>query len=149
LFIQDLGHEEPTILLANQQRTTKQLILRYAQRMLIENALSDAVRFFHMDALSSAVGLKVDFDMALLVIASGLYRLLARRMRGYSDAQARQIFRDLVDMPADVKITPKEVQVSFHRRAHLPIVLASGLINRPVPVPWWNGLALRLTTYQG
>jgi hypothetical protein len=26
-----------------------------------------------MDALSSAVGLKVDFDMALLVIASGLY----------------------------------------------------------------------------
>ncbi len=25
--------------------------------MLIENALSDAVRFFHMDALSSAVGL--------------------------------------------------------------------------------------------
>jgi hypothetical protein len=77
--------------------------------MLIENALSDAVRFFHIDALSSAVGLKVNFDMALLVVASGLYRLLARRMRGYSDAQARQIFRDLVDLPADVKITPKEV----------------------------------------
>ncbi len=93
LFIEDLGHDKPTILLANQQRTTKQLILRYAQRMLIENALSDAVRFFHIDALSSAVGMKVDFDMALLVIASGLYRLLARRMRGYSDAQARQSFR--------------------------------------------------------
>lgn len=149
LFIEDLGHDKPTILLANQQRTTQQLILRYAQRMLIENALSDAVRFFHIDALSSAVGMKVDFDMALLVMASGLYRLLARRMRGYSDAQARQIFRDLVDMPADVTITPKEIQVSFHRRAHLPIILASGLINRPVPVPWWNGLALRLTTYQG
>lgn len=149
LFIEDLGHDKPTILLANQQRTTKQLILRYAQRMLIENALSDAVRFFHIDALSSAVGMKVDFDMALLVIASGLYRLLARRMRGYSDAQARQIFRDLIDMPADVTITDKEIQVSFHRRAHLPIILASGLINRPVPVPWWNGLALRLTTYQG
>ena len=149
LFIEDLGHDKPTILLANQQRTTKQLILRYAQRMLIENALSDAVRFFHIDALSSAVGMKVDFDMALLVIASGLYRLLARRMRGYSDAQARQIFRDLIDMPADVTITAKEIQVSFHRRAHLPIILASGLINRPVPVPWWKGLALRLTTYQG
>ena len=69
--------------------------------MLIENALSDAVRFFHMNALSSAVGLKVDFDMALLVIASGLYRLLApRNPRGYADAQARTIFRDLVDIPA-------------------------------------------------
>jgi hypothetical protein len=51
-------------------------------------------------ALSSAVGRKVDCDMALLVLASGLYRLLARRMRGYPDAQAWQICRDLVDMPA-------------------------------------------------
>jgi hypothetical protein len=39
------------------------------------------VRFFHIDALSSAVGLKVDFDMAMLVLASGLYRLIAQRMR--------------------------------------------------------------------
>jgi hypothetical protein len=72
--------------------------------MLIENALSDAVRFFHLNALSSAVGLKVDFDMALLVIASSLYRLLARQMRGYADAHARRIYRDLIDMPANVRL---------------------------------------------
>jgi hypothetical protein len=147
LFIQDLGHDKPTILVNNEPHLShKKLITRYAQRMLIENALSDAVRFFHIDALSSAVGLKIDFDMVLLVIASGLYRILAKTMRGYSDAQARQIFRDLVDMPADVTVTKQEVQVSFHRRAHLPIILASGLINKPLPVPWWNGLPLRLTT---
>ena len=81
------------------------LLTRYAQRMLIENALSDAVRFFHIDALSSAVGLKVDFDMAMLVLASGLYRLIAQRMHDYADAQARQIFRDLIDMPADVTVS--------------------------------------------
>jgi hypothetical protein len=150
MFVQDLGHEEPTILLTNQRHATpKALVTRYAQRMLIENALSDAVRFFHMDALSSAVGLKVDFDMALLVLASGLYRLLAQRMRGYGDAQARQIFRDLIDMSAEVEVSDKEVSVSFHRRAHLPIVLAAGLMEKPVPVPWWNGLPLRLTTYSG
>ena len=144
-FITDLGHDEPTILLTNDARSTaKTIITRYAKRMLIENALSDAVRFFHIDALSSSVGFKVDFDMALLVIASALYRLMARRMRGYDDAQARQIFRDLIDMPADVAITKTEITVRFHRRAHLPIVLASGLINKPVAVPWWNGRALRL-----
>ena len=81
--------------------------------MLIENALADAVRFFHSDALSSSVGFKVDFDMALLVLASGLYRLMARRMRGYDDAQARQIFRDLIDMPANVTITHNAVTVRF------------------------------------
>lgn len=145
LFIKDLGHEEPTILITNDQKSTsQQLVTRYAKRMLIENALADAVHFFHIDALSSSVGLKVDFDMLLLVLASGLYRLMARRMRGYNDAQARQIFRDLIDMPADVTITEKEVSVRFHRRAHLPIVLASGLFDQPIPVPWWNGLPLRL-----
>ena len=146
LFVLDLGHEEPTILLTNDQRTTPQkLLTRYAQRMLIENALSDAVRFFHMDALSSAVGLKVDFDMALLVIASGLYRLLARRMRGYADAQARNIFRDLIDTPAEITVSGREVLVRFHRRAHLPIILASGLLDAPVKVPWWSGWSLRMT----
>jgi hypothetical protein len=146
LFILDLGHEEPTILLTNDRQTTQaKIITRYAQRMLIENALSDAVRFFHMDALSSAVGLKVDFDMALLVIASGLYRLLARRMRGYADAQARHIFRDLIDTPADVSISAREVHVRFHRRAHLPIIIASGILNSPVKVPWWHNHTLRLS----
>jgi transposase len=147
VYILDLGHEQPTILLTNELRTPiKKLIIRYAHRMLIENALSDAVRFFHMDALSSAVGLKVDFDMALLVMASGLYRLLARRMRGYVEAQARHIFRDLVDMPATVEITARDVTVSFHRRAHLPILMASGLFDQPVRVPWWGNRMLRLTT---
>src|SRR5208282_5926693 len=150
MLVQDLGHDEPTILLTNQHHTpAKALLTRYAQRMLIENALSDAVRFFHIDALSSSVGLKVDFDMALLVLASGLYRLIAQRMRGYADAQARQIFRDLIKMPADVTVSEKEVEVSFHRRAHLPILLASDLMEKRIAVPWWNGLPLRLTTYDG
>ena len=146
IYILDLGHDAPTILLTNQAHTPpKQLITRYAQRMLIENALSDAVRFFHMNALSSSVGFKVDFDLALLVIASGLYRLLARRMRGYRDAQARRVFRDLVDMPATVDVGREEVTVHFHRRSHLPILIASGLFDRPVQVPWWDNRTLRLT----
>ena len=144
LYILDLGHDKPTVLLTNDTRTPKTLITRYAQRMLIENAICDAVRFFHIDALSSAVAMKVDFDMTLLVIASGLYRRLAQRMRGYAQCQARQVFRDLIDMPADVTITEGEVQVRFHRRAHLPIIAASGLLDEPVTVPWWNGMSLRM-----
>jgi len=146
LFVTDLGHEEPTILLTNDRHQTHaKLLTRYAQRMLIENALSDAVRFFHMDALSSAVGLKVDFDMALLVIASGLYRLLARRMRGYAEAQARHIFRDLIDTPAEVSVSQREVHVHFHRRAHLPIIIASGILNSPLKLPWWHNYTLRMS----
>ena len=146
LYVLDLGHEEPTVLLTNQTVSAAKLITRYAQRMLIENALSDSVRFFHLDALSSAVGLRVDLDMALLVIASGLYRLLGRQMRGYGDSQARQIFRDLLDLPAEVTITDRQIVVRLQRRAHLPIIRASGLLERAVEVPWWQGMPLRLTT---
>lgn len=144
-YVLDLGHDKPTILLTNEKRTAAKVLTRYAQRMLIENAISDAVRFFHMNALSSTVGMKVDFDMALLVIASGLYRLLARRMRGYADAKARSVFRDLLDTPADVEIDNQEVLVRFHRRAHLPIITASGLLDEPVVVPWWRNMTLRIT----
>jgi hypothetical protein len=145
LFIEDLGHDEPTILLTNHRtKSAKQLITRYAQRMLIENALSDAVRFFHINALSSSVAFKVDFDLAMAVIASGLYRRLARSMRGYADAQARQVFRDLIDMPATVKVSPDEVVVTFHRRAHLPILMASETFVQSPSVPWWNGARLTL-----
>lgn len=144
MFITNLGHEESTILLTNDSKSAKNVITRYAKRMLIENALSDAVRFFHMNALSSSVGIKVDFDMALLVIASGLYRQLAKKMRGYADAQAGHIFRDLINMPATVTVEASEVTVRFHRRAHLPIIIDSGMLDSPVKVPWWNGLTLRM-----
>ena len=117
--------------------------------MLIENSLSDGVRFFHMNALSSSVAMKVDFDLALLVLASGLYRRVAQRVRGYDDSQARQIFRDLIDMPATVKVTPKQVTVTFHRRAHLPLVMASSLFAETPTVPWWRGAKLVFQAAQG
>ena len=82
-------------------------------------------------------------------VVRGLYRLIARRMRGYADAQARTIFRDLINLPATVEITEKEVRVDFHRRSHLPIVLASDIADQPIEIPWWENRALRLTTSRG
>lgn len=146
LYIRDLGHDKPTVLLTNDFKTSvPTLITRYARRMLIENALSDAVRFFHVDALSSTVGLKVDFDMAMLVVASGLYRRFGRRIRGYADAQARTIFRDLVHLPATVDVRSDAVHVQFHRRKHLPNLIDAGIFEQPVQVPWWNNATLHLS----
>lgn len=58
------------------------------------------------------------------------------RMRGYGDAQARQVFCDLIDTPADVTVAAKETVMRFYRRAHPQIILASGLLDEPVKVPW-------------
>ena len=91
LTVIDLGHEEPTVVLTNNfQVGQAALITRYAQRMLIENSISEAIQFFHLDALSSMVGLKVDFDLQLTLMASSLYRLMAQRIgREYERAQPK------------------------------------------------------------
>ena len=145
LLIRDLGHDAPTILLTNDRTSSlKAIITRYAQRMLIENGLADAVAFFHLDALSSAVALNVDFDVLLTVIGSGLYRLFAKALHGYERAQARQIFRRFLDTTARVTITAHQVTVQLPRRAHNPLLIDAGLVGRPVPIPWWDNRTLRI-----
>jgi hypothetical protein len=146
--VMELGHEEPTVLLTNRLKLgAVELVTRYAQRMLIENGISEAVQFFHIDALSSMVGMKVDFDLQLTLMASSLYRMMARRIgREYVHAQAKTIFRRLLDLSAKVEITATTVVVTLDKRAHNPYLAASGLIDQPTSMPWFGNkkLILRL-----
>jgi len=146
LTIADLGHEDPTLLLTNQlTRSARSLIRRYAQRMVIENSIADGIDFFHMDALSSAVAMKVDCDLQLTLMASSLYRLLGRRIgNGYETAKSRHLFRDLVDATAQVTIREKEIEVRFQKRAHNPLLLAAGFDKTNLPIPWLDNKRLRL-----
>lgn len=146
LSVADLGHEEPTIVLTNHLRLAPAtLITRYAQRMLVENGLADAVDFFHVDALSSAVGLKVDFDLQITLMASSLYRLMGERVgRGYERAHARQIFRKLLDVPGEVQVGERRVEVRLVKHAHNPLLRACGLADGESPMPWFGGKRLVL-----
>lgn len=138
LTVIDLGHEEPTFLLTNQmRRSPTQLITRYAQRMLIENGIAAAIDFFHLDALSSMVGLKVDFDLQLTLMASSLYRLMAKQIgREFRKATPRTLFRKLFDVPGQVVITNDTITVELARRAHNPLLIAAGFADRRTSVPW-------------
>jgi Transposase DDE domain len=144
--VADLGHEEPTILLTNQLTpTAAKLIERYARRMIIENSIEDGIDFFHMDALSSAVAMKVDCDLQLTLMASSLYRLLAGRIgRGYEQAKSRHLFRDFVDASARVTLGESEIVVRYQKRAHNPLLVAAGLDQTGTRIPWLGGKRLRL-----
>jgi transposase len=146
LVIVELGHDEPTILLTNDLESAPgPLITRYAQRMLIENGIAEAIHFFHLDALSSMVELKVDFDLQITLMASTLYRLLAERLpETYRRAQAKTIFGNLLDVGGKVEITDHHVVVTLDHRAHNPILAESGLLERPTPMPWFFGKELLL-----
>ena len=134
----DLGHEEPTIVITNQlTRSAPKLIGRYAKRMIVENSIADGIDFFHMDALSSAVAMKVNCDLQLTLMASSLYRLIGCQIgRGYQYAKSQHLFRDFIDATAMVSISEKEIVVQFQKRAHNPLLLAAGFAEISVRVPW-------------
>ena len=144
LSVMDLGHEEPTVLLTNHPKLGPvEWVTRYAQRMLIENGISEAVQFFHIDALSSMVGMKVDFDMQLTLAASSLYRMMAQRIgREYSRSQAKTVFHNLLDLSGKVEVTAASVVVTLDKRAHNPYLVASGLADQPTSMPWFGGKKL-------
>ena len=146
LVIADLGHEAPTFLLTNQMtRSAPKLIERYAQRMIIENSIADGIDFFHMDALSSAVAMKVNLDLQLTLMASSLYRLLGARIgNGYRKAKSRHLFRDFIDATATLTIDESNICVSFQKRAHNPLLIASGLDKLEIRIPWLGNKRLQI-----
>ena len=147
LAVCDLGQEQPTLLLTNQMKTpASQLVDRYARRMVIENAIADAIDFFHMDALSAAVPMKIDLDLQLTLMASGLYRLLAVRIgNGKQTAKSRTLFRNFIKAPADITIGNDSIEVRIGRRANNPYLLNASYDETDIAVPWLQKRRLRIS----
>lgn len=99
----------------------------------------------HMDALSSAVAMKVNWDIQLTLMASSLYRLLARCIgNGYDHARSRHLFCDFVDASAGITITEKEIVVRYQKRAPNQLLVAAAFNKTDVVVPWLGGRRLQL-----
>jgi hypothetical protein len=98
-----------------------------------------------MDALSSAVAMKVNCDLQLTLMASSLYRLLASRLsNGYDRAKSRHLFADFIDAAALIDIGARDIHVRFQKRAHNPYLLAAGFDKTDQAIPWLGHKRLRL-----
>jgi len=146
IFVKDLGHELPTILITNDKKTScAELISRYAMRMLIENSIANGVAFFHTTALSSSVAIRIDLDVLLTLIGQATYHMFAQHLRGYQHTGAKVIFRKFIDTPAKIYVRPKEIEVMLNKRANNPILIHSGFVNSPFQLPWLQNKTIRIT----
>ena len=68
------------------QGSVKDLLTIYSQRWRIENNIQENVDFFNLNALTSPVVVKVDFDIAMTLIANTLYKILAGKTKGFKKA---------------------------------------------------------------
>ena len=145
LAIMDLGHEKPTLLITNQDDVSAtQLVDRYARRMVIENAIASAINFFHMDALSASVPLKIDVDLQLTLMAETLYRLFAEHVgQGHQQHYPRTVFRKFINASAQVSIDDHFITVRFGRRANNPFLINNGFADTSCVIPWLGHRSLR------
>ena len=93
------GHdsEKPTFLITNDFEMPAELLVdNYARRLRVENGITEAVKFFHLNALSPPNLIKVHFDVIMTLMADALYCRLAHQLRGFEDCDAPKIFRNFV-----------------------------------------------------
>ena len=121
------------------------LLCRISRLYGIENNLADAIDFFHMDALSAAVPMKIDVDLQLTLMASALYRMLVHRVGGlYAKGKARTLFREFVAASATVTLSEEQVTVRLGRRARNGALLKAGYLDMTESIPWLQNRRLRI-----
>jgi hypothetical protein len=128
VIVRGNGREKPTFLITNDMDQPLDLLVgNYARRWRVETGIAEAVKFFHLNALSSSILIKVHFDVCLTMIADTLYSMLARKLRGFEQCDAQTIYRHFIQGKGTVTIKSDEISVAYPRRAHNPILRA---------VPW-------------
>ena len=145
IIIRGNGHEEPAFLITNDLTApTERIVSDYARRWRVENVISEAVKFFNLNALSSPILVKVHFDVLTTMIADTLYSMLAHKLKGFEQCDAQKIYRHFIRGKADVEITGGEVRVTYPRRAHNPILRDIPWQRLPQTISWLDGAKLKL-----
>jgi transposase len=145
IIVRGNGREKPAFLITNDFTSDLESVVgQYARRWRIENGIAEAVKFFHLNSMSSPILTKVHFDVALTMVADTLYAMLASKLRGFEDCDAPKIYRDFVRGKGVVSVSGSNVNVSFPRRAHNPILRAVPWDNLPRSLIAHNGAALSM-----
>jgi len=145
VIVRGNGHEKPAFLISNDFETPLELLVgNYARRWRVENVISEAVKFFNLNALSSPILVKVHFDVIMTMIADTLYTMLAQKLRGFESCDAAKIYRLFVKGKGKVTIEGNKITVIFPRRAHNPILRSVPWHRLPQTLSWLDGVNLVL-----
>jgi len=146
IIVTGTGRELPMILVTNDvQRPPKEILTHYAKRWRIENNIQENVDFFNLNALSSPVVVKVDFDIAMTLIANTLYKMLSSQIRLFEKAKAKTLFRSFVEGEAQIRLTPDTVQIRYGKKAHNPLIMDWVRSLPPTPISWMGNRILEFS----
>ena len=139
------GHARPTFLITNDMESpVERIVSDYARRWRVENVISEAVKFFNLNALSSPILTKVHFDVIMTMVADTLYSMLAQKLRGFEHCDAAKVYRHFVKGKGQVALDADRLVVTFPRRAHNPILRSAPWNRLPKKLSWLGDVKLDL-----
>lgn len=145
VIVRGNGREKPAFIITNDFDTvTESVVGSYGRRWRIENGISEAVKFFNLNSLSSPILVKVHFDVTMTMIADTLYSMLARRLRGFESCDAPKLYRHFVRGKGIVAVDGRDIMVIYPRRAHNPILRGVPWRRMPDNIPGLPGARLAL-----
>lgn len=146
VIVRGNGHEKPAFLITNDFDLPLELLVgNYARRWRVETGIAEAVKFFHLNALSSSILIKVHFDVCMTMIADTLYSMLARKLRGFEHCDAQTIYRHFIQGKGTVTVKPEKITVAYPRRAHNPILRGVPWEKLPAQHPCYPDARLSFT----
>lgn len=139
------GREKPAVLISNDFESPVELLVgNYSRRWRVENGIAEAVKFFHLNSLSSPILTKVHFDVAMTMIADTLYSMLASRLRGFEQCDAPTLHRHFIKGKGTISVRGSQITVGFRKRAHHPILRGVQWDRLPQNLPCIPGAQLKL-----
>ena len=124
---------------------TELIVGNYARRWRVENVISEAVKFFNLNTLSSLILIKIHFDVVMTMIADTLYNMLAQKLRGFEACDAPKLYRNFIRGKANISVKSGEITVTYPRKAHNPILRAVPWHRLPQTISWLDDAKLKLT----
>jgi len=145
IIVRGTGREKPSFIITNDfDIATEEVVGGYGRRWRIENGISEAVKFFNLNCLSSPILVKVHFDVTMTMIADTLYSMLAQKLRGFENCDAPKLYRHFVRGKGMMSVDGRNITVVYPRRAHNPILRAVPWGQMPDHIPSLPGTRLSL-----
>jgi len=145
IIIKDHGRIRPTFVVTNNRTLPLKNVLEvYAKRWHIETKISELVSFFNLNALSSPLMVRIQFDLFWTVVADTLYRLFASDLPRFEKCRAPSVFRKFINFPGRVEYNGREFIIKIRKRAHTPVLLGVEKLNSCHRVPWLNNMPLKI-----
>ena len=146
LVVKNNGREHPAFIVTNDfDISLKQAVLKYAQRWLVEQAISEQIEFYHLNRLNSSIVVKVDFDLTMSVFADTIYKLFSKQIPGFQNSKAETIYRSFIKNYAhfNVNAENKIIKITLNKKVHLPLLYETDWFNKTTKIDWLHNYKIK------